>query len=100
MHPQICRFCSCLDPQGNLRRGSVGEPMPSLFESVHLCTVPRQVAGLPEGLPAGGAGVGSDTGVGAHMCRQAAGRREGLAAGGAGVGTVAGMDAHVSRQVT
>ena len=36
--------------------------------------------------------------MGAHVYRQVAGLREGLAAGGACVGAVAGMGAHVFRQ--
>ena len=60
-----------------------------LVKSVHLFAVPRQVAGLREGLAAGGAGVGAVAGMGAHVPRQVAGLREGLAAGGAGVGAVA-----------
>ena len=48
--------------------------MPSLLiESVHLRTVPRQVAGPREGLAAGGAGVGAVTDVGKLVSRQVAG---------------------------
>ena len=71
--------------------------MPSLLERVHLFAVPRQAAGLREGHATGGAGVGADVGMGAHVYRQAAGPREYLAAGGAGVWAVAGMGAHVYR---
>ena len=40
-----------------------------LVESVHPFAVPGQAAGLREGLAAGGAGVGSVTGMAAHVCR-------------------------------
>ena len=44
-----------------------------IFESVHLYAVPRQVAGLREGLSAGGAGVGADAGMDANVVLQVAG---------------------------
>ena len=46
----------------------------------------RQIAGLREGLAAGGAGVGAVTGMSARVYRKVAGRQERLASGGAGVG--------------
>ena len=68
-----------------------------MFESVHFCAVPRQVAGLRESLAASRAGVGAVARMGAHVHRQVAGLRESLVASRAGVGAVAGMGAHVSR---
>jgi len=70
-----------------------------LDESVHPFAVLGQVAGLREGLAAGGAYIGALAGMGAHVCLQAAGLREGMTAGGAGVGADAGMGSHVCRQV-
>ena len=62
----------------------VEKSMPSLLiESVHLYAVPRQAAGLREGLTAGGARVGAVAGMGAHVCRQIVGPRAGLASDGA-----------------
>jgi len=61
--------------------------------------VSHQVAGLREGLAAGLACVGAGAGMGAHVGSQGAGHREGLAASGAGVRADAGMAAHVHRQV-
>ena len=57
-----------------------------MIERVHLFAVPRQVAGLREGLGAGGAGVGAVAGVAACGLCQVAGRPAGLAEGGTGVG--------------
>jgi len=60
------------------------QPAPSLgVGRVHLFAMRRQVARRREGLAAGGAGVGADTGMSARVYRQAAGRRAGLAADGA-----------------
>ena len=74
------------------------QPQPSLFkESVHLFAVPRQAAGLREGLAARGAGVGPVAGMGELVSGLVAQPPEGLAAGGAGLGAVAGMSAHVYR---
>jgi len=43
-----------------------------MLESVHLCAVPRQVAGRRERLTAGRAGVGAITRMRAHVMRQVA----------------------------
>jgi len=69
------------------------------IEGVHLFGMPRQVARVTEGLPAGSSAVGAIAGMGAHVCRQADVRREGVATGCAGVGAVAGMGVEVCRQV-
>ena len=45
----------------------------SLIETVHLCVVPLQAAGLREGLAAGRAGVRAVAGTGVHVHRQIAG---------------------------
>ena len=74
-------------PRASPRHWPFEQALPSvldLIESVHLCAVPDQVAGLREGLAAGGAGEGTVTGMDSHVCRQIVGLREGLAAGGAG----------------
>ena len=80
-------------------RGTRLVPTSLLIESVHICAVSRQAAGLREGLAAGGADVGAVAGMGALVSRQVTGLREGHAAGGAYVGAFAGMGAHVLRQV-
>ena len=52
------------------RHRAVDQPVPSfLIESVHPFAVRRQVAGRREGLAAGGAGVGADAGMRAHVRR-------------------------------
>ena len=58
-----------------------------------------KAAGVREGHATGGAGVGTDTGMRAHVYRQVVKPREGHATGGECLGLVAGMGAHVPREI-